>query len=133
MKNFAIALAASAALLSAPAAYAKNKPSGEEKLASMLEGREAGEPVSCLPHAASSNMKIVDKTAIVYGRGNTVWVNRPMNADNLDDDDILVRSSHTARLCNLDSVRLIDRSSWFFTGFVGLNKFVPYRRVAVAN
>ena len=133
MKKFTIALTTAAALLFAPAVYAKDKLSGEEKLAKILEGREAGRPVDCLPHSANSDIRVIDKTAIVYGRGNTVWVNRPTNAKNLDDDNIMVRSSHTARICKLDTIRLLDQTSRMSAGFVGLNEFVPYRRVALTN
>jgi hypothetical protein len=133
MKRLAIAFATAAALLSAPALHAKERVSGEEKLAKLLEGRVAGEPVNCVPLSASDNMQIIDKTAIVYGRGNTLWVNQPTNANALDRNDILVRKSHTAQVCNLDTVQLLDRSSKFYTGFVGLNKFVPYRKVAMAD
>lgn len=130
MKNVAIALATAAALLSAPAVYAKERVSGEAKLAKILEGRVAGEPVNCLPLSASDDVRIIDKTALVYGRGNTLWVNEPTNANALDRDDILVRKSHTPQVCNLDMVQLMDRSSKFYTGFIGLNQFVPYRKVA---
>ena len=133
MKRVAIALATAVALLSAPATMAKDKMTGEEQLAKLLEGREAGEPVDCLPYAASSDMKVIDKTAIVYGRGETIWVNRPTNADSLDDGDILVRKSHTAQVCNLDIVQTMDQSSKMFTGTVGLTQFVPYRKVADAE
>lgn len=133
MKKIAIALTTAAALLSAPSLQAKGKLSGEEKLSKMLEGREAGEPVDCISLHTSHDAKVIDKTAIVYGKGNVIYVNRPSNADNLDDDDVMVMTLHTGQLCNLDTIRLHDRSGHWFTGFVGLEKFVPYRRVAVAD
>ena len=133
MKRIAIALATTAALLAAPAVAGKQRMTGEEKLAKVLEGRVAGEPERCLPYSASSNMKVIDKTAIVYGRGNTVWVNRPANPNSLDDDDILVRSSHTAQVCSLDIVRVVERTSWMQVGTIGLGEFEPYRKVAMAN
>lgn len=133
MKTIAIALATTAALLAAPAMAGKQRMTGEEKLAKMLEGRVAGEPERCLPMSAASDLKIIDRTALVYGRGNTIWVNRPSNADGLDDDDVLVRSSHTAQVCSLDMVKLVDRTSFMQVGTVGLNEFVPYRKVAAAN
>ena len=133
MKNIAIALATTLALLSAPAVAGKQRMTGEEKLAKLLEGRVAGEPERCLPMAASSDMKVIDRTAIVYGRGETLWVNRPSNADSLDDDDILVRSSHTAQVCSLDMVKMVERTSMMQVGTVGLNEFVPYRKVAKAD
>lgn len=133
MKRLAIAIATTAALLSSPALHAKERVSGEVQLAKLLEGRVAGEPVNCLPLTANSDVRIINNTALVYGRGNTLWVNQPMNAQSLDRDDILVRKSHTAQVCNLDTVQLLDRSSKFYTGFVGLNQFVPYRKAAAAH
>lgn len=130
MKRIAIAFLTAAALLSGPALQAKPKLTGEEKLAKLLEGREAGKPVDCISLTASRDARIIDKTAIVYGSGNTIYVNRPTNADDLDDDDIMVTKTSLSRLCKLDTVRMRDRSQFFFTGFVGLEQFVPYRRVA---
>jgi hypothetical protein len=53
-------------------------------------------------------------------------------ASALDEDDILVTNTTGSQLCDLDIVRLVDRSSHFQTGFVSLDKFVPYRKVSVA-
>ena len=133
MRKIAIALATAAALLSAPALQARDKMTGEEKLAKLLEGREAGKPVDCISLHDSRDARVIDKTAIVYGRGNTIYVNRPMNADDLDDDDVMVTETSLSQLCKLDTVRMHDRSQFFFTGFVGLEQFVPYRKVASAE
>lgn len=130
MKKIAIAITTAAALLAAPALQARDRMSGEEELAKMLEGRVAGEPVDCISLTRSNESRVIDKTAIVYGHGRTLYVNRPVNADSLDDDEILVTKLHGSRLCKLDTVRLHDRSGHFFTGFVGLEQFVPYHRVA---
>jgi hypothetical protein len=128
MKKIAIALATTVALLATPAVAGKQRMTGEEKLTKLLEGRVAGEPERCLPFTAASDLKVIDRTALVYGRGKTIWVNRPSNADSLDDDDVLVRSSHTAQVCSLDLVKLVDRSSFMQVGTVGLNEFVPYTK-----
>ena len=132
MRKLAIALAATA-LLASPALHARERVSGEEKLAKVLEGRIAGEPVDCLPYSAQDDVEVIDKTALVYGHGDTIWVNRPSNASNLDDDDIMVRRSHTAQLCKLDTIQMHDSVGYFYSGFVGLEQFVPYRKVAKAN
>jgi hypothetical protein len=129
MKNIAIAIATTMALLASPAMAGKQRLTGEEKLAKLLEGRVAGEPERCLPMSAANDLKVIDKTALVYGRGKTIWVNRPANPRSLDDDDVLVRRSHTAQVCNLDIVRLVDRTSMMEVGSVGLGEFVPYRKV----
>lgn len=129
-----LALAATTIGLAAtPAMAAKPKLTGEAKLAKMLEGRQAGQPVSCLPPGGNSDSRIIDKTAIVYRVGGTLYVNRPSNATSLDDDDILVTRLTQGRPCRLDIVNLVDRSSRFPTGFVGLEDFVPYRKVATTR
>lgn len=138
MKSKIVAAAVLAAtamgLVASPASAAKTeKLTGEAELAKMLEGREAGKPLSCLPIGQASETRVIDKTAIVYRVGSTLYVNRPTNPDSLDDDDILVTRLATGRPCRLDLVNLVDRTSRFQTGFVGLQDFVPYRKVASAR
>ena len=133
MRKLALVLAAGAALLTGPALQARERLTGEQQLAKLLEGREAGTPVSCIPLSNTSESRIIDKTAIVYDSGRTIYVNRPRYPDSLDDDDIMVTEIHGSQLCRLDTVRLHDRSGFWFSGFVGLEDFVPYRRVARNN
>ena len=58
------AAAAACAALSAPAAVAKEKKSGEEKLAELLEGRQAGEPKTCISDfGPARHLKVIDGTA----------------------------------------------------------------------
>lgn len=135
MKTLAIAATiAVASLLAMPAADARTRLTGEQQLAKMLDGREAGKPVSCIPYSPTQNMTVIDKTAIVYRVGSTLYVNRPTNADRLDDNDVLVSKMYTSQVCRLDTVQLHDRNANFmWNGFVGLQDFVPYKKVASAN
>ncbi len=133
MRKIAIALASAAALLAGPALSAKERLTGEQQLAKMLEGRVAGEPVSCIPLHRTSSSRIIDGTAIVYDSGRTIYVNRPRHPESLDSDDVMVTRLHTSQLCRLDTVRMHDRNGLWYSGFVGLEDFVPYTRVARAN
>jgi hypothetical protein len=133
MRKLALVLAAGAALVAGPALQAKERLTGEQQLAKLLEGRVAGEPVSCIPLYQTSDSRIIDKTAIVYDQGRTIYVNRPRYPESLDSDDIMVTELHSSQLCRLDTVKLHDRSQFFFNGFVGLEDFVPYRKVARSN
>lgn len=132
-----IALAAGTLLLAGAAADARPRLTGEEQLAKMLDGRVAGKPVNCisLPNVQSST--VIDKTAIVYGSGGTLYVQRPKaGAESLDSNDILVTQLTTSQLCSIDVVQLRDRNGHFWRGFVSLDKFVPYSRppkVALAD
>ncbi|MEJ2409784.1 MAG: hypothetical protein P8Y58_04460 [Novosphingobium sp.] len=133
MKKLTAALVstlAATAVFAAPAVEAKPKLTGEEKLAKMLEGREAGKPVNCITLSQVSDTTVIDKTAIVYRMGSTLYVNRPTNADLLDNDDILVTRLWGSQLCSVDTVQLHDRmAGHMWNGFVGLKQFVPYKKV----
>jgi hypothetical protein len=131
MRKLAIALATVTALLAVPTAVsAKPKLTGEERLAKIIGDRVPGEPVSCISQWQTRDMEVVDKTALVYKNGGTIWVNRPRNAADLDDDDVLVTKLHGSQFCSLDIVQTYERSGHFWNGFVSLGEFVPYKRVA---
>ncbi len=133
MRKIVIAIAASAALLGAAGVQAKPKLTPEQELAKLIKGRVAGKPVHCIPQHETRDMKILDKTAIVYGRGDTIWVNVPKNAADLDEDDILVIKSDGSQLCDLDIIQTLDHGSHFPSGFISLGEFTPYKRLAKAN
>ena len=133
MRPLILSILAAATVAAIPAAAtAREKPTPEAKLAKLLEGREAGKPVDCLPLSDTRDAKIIDKTAIVYGSGRVIYVNRPTNADSLDDDDIMVTKTISSQLCSIDVVQLQDRTSHMYSGFVSLGEFVPYRKVDTA-
>lgn len=129
MRKIAIALATAAALCGSVGLEAKPRLTPQQELDKLLEGREAGKPVNCISHWDTRDMRVLDKTAIVYGWGNVIYVNRPKNAESLDDDDILVTKTSSSQLCDLDIVHTVDRTGHFTTGFVSLGEFVPYRRI----
>lgn len=119
-----LAIPASAEVVEAPLGR------GEIKLGKMLDGRVAGEAKSCINTGRSGNLTIIDRTAVVYRDGKTLWVNRTRNPDSLDDDDVLVirKYGSPGQLCRLDNVTTLDRTGHFFTGVVFLEDFVPYRQ-----
>jgi hypothetical protein len=130
MRKFAIAIATATALLAVPTALtAKPKLTGEEQLAKIIGDRVPGEPVSCISHSQTRDVTVINNTALVYRNGGTIYVNRPNNPEDLDDDDILVTKIHGSQFCDLDIVQTYDRSGRFWNGFVDLGEFVPYRRV----
>ncbi len=138
MRKLALALATgpllAAALIAGPAAQAaRPKLTGEEQLAKAIAGRVAGQPVDCISLNDSRNQQVINKTAIVYGNGSTIYVNRPSNANDLNRDDIMVSDIRGSQYCRLDIIRTQDRMGHFFNGFVSLQQFVPYRRAPRAN
>lgn len=119
---------AACGLLAAPALDAREKLSGEEKLARMLENRVAGEPESCIRTFPTTHLTVIDGTALVYRRGSTLWVNRTDEPRYLDDNDALLTRQFGSRLCNTDIVTTFDRNGGFYTGNIFLSEFVPYRK-----
>ena len=136
MRKIIGTLVAAAAVLAVPASVSARdsdarQAKAEAKLAKLLEGRVAGEPQDCVYLPRIRGSRIIDGTAIVYDAGSTIYVNRPdSGASTLDDDDIMVTDVHGSSLCRIDIVRLHDRSSFFYDGFVGLGDFVPYKKLA---
>ncbi len=129
MRHLIPALLAAAAIAATPTASARERLAPEDQLAKLLEGRVAGEPQNCISLPAARSSQIIDRTAIVYKVGSTLWVNRPKGgAESLDDDDILVTRTTGSQLCSIDVVELHDRTSHFYSGFVSLGEFVPYKR-----
>ena len=101
---------------------------GEAKLTKMLEGRVAGEPVSCISAFPQLDLTMIDGTALVYERGNMLWVNVPSNADDIDDRYTLVTRNPDTRLCKTDIVRVVDLQSGHERGTMNLTDFIPYRK-----
>ena len=114
---------------------AQAKPQDHEaELARAIQGRVAGEPVQCIDLHRVRNSRIIPDTAIIYDAGSVIYVNRPDNgADQLNQWDTMVTRTPSTRLCNVDTVTMVDRASRNFTGVVFLGEFVPYRRVRDGN
>ena len=123
--------AAAVGLLAAPAVQADEAVAttkGEQRLAKMLEGRVAGEPQSCIYTVGSQSLTQIDDTALVYKRGNTIWVNYTKTPDAIDDwDYLLIRKFSGSQLCKSDQVQTYSRAGNFFSGVIFLDDFIPYR------
>lgn len=103
---------------------------GEERLAGLLEGRVAGEPQRCIRTPLNDRVTVIDETAIVYGRGKTIYVQRTRDPQRIDDHDVLVsRRFNATQVCRLDIVKTVDRFNGFFTGAVFFEDFIPYTSV----
>ena len=116
-------------LLLAHGAAAGPRQDPEAELARALQGRVAGKPVDCISLPRVRSSRIIDKTAILYDAGGTIYVNRPRTGrESLDDWDVLVTKTHSSQLCSIDVVSLYDSSSRMQSGIVFLGEFVPYRK-----
>ncbi|MET0138313.1 MAG: hypothetical protein ABW048_11835 [Sphingobium sp.] len=128
--RISVMIAAGAALLAACGAQAAMK-TPQERLAKALEGRVAGKPVDCINLRDIRSSEIIDRTAIIYTVGRTLYLNTPESgAAFLNRGDILVTDTRSPQLCSIDVVRLVNSPSNMNSGSVGLGKFVPYTKPA---
>ncbi len=114
-----------------PEKKSKRAIEGEKRLARMLEGRVKGEPQNCIRALPTQQMVAIDKTAYVYGRGNTIYVQRTTRPRQIDNRDTLViqRFGGGTQLCRQDLATTVDPVTQIFTGAVMFEDFVPYTRV----
>jgi hypothetical protein len=106
---------------------------GELRLAKLLEGRVAGEPVACVRSLPRDRFQVIDGTAYVYGSGGTIYVQRTRDPQRIDESDTLVANRFGAtQVCRMDMMNTIDRFTGIFTGPVFFVDFVPYTRVKAA-
>lgn len=120
------ALAVTALAAAIPAAAANEK--GEAKLAKLIDGRVAGDPVRCLDSSQRRNLEVIDRTALVFKDGDTYYVNRPAGVDFLTWSDVPVFEIWGSQLCKMDIVHLHDRSSGLSGPALSMGEFVPYKR-----
>lgn len=130
MKTLATILAGAALAVagSTPALAETRADKGEARLAKMLEGHVAGEPVSCISAPRSSKLNVIEHVGVVYDAGNTVYVARPSDPKSLGTMDVLVIDRFGSQLCKQDVTRTIDRYHGHTTGVVFLSDFVPYTK-----
>jgi hypothetical protein len=117
--------------LSAPAIDARERLTPDQELAKIVKDRVPGKPVNCINLTQIRSTTIIDRTAIVYDMGGTIYVNRPPYPQSLDDDDILITRTWGSQLCNVDIVQLATRNGgagMWWRGSVGLGEFVPYTK-----
>lgn len=130
MKTIATLLAGAALALTGATAVSAEPAAqkGEARLARMLEGRVAGEPVNCISATRSDDIEVIEHVGIVYDAGRTIYVARAVHPKALNQWDIPVIERFGSQLCTTDVIRTVDRSSGFMTGAVFLNDFVPYTK-----
>ena len=106
----------------------KRAAKGEKRLARMLEGRVAGEPQACIRSLPTGRISTIDRTAYVFGRGRTIYVQRTKKPRQINDRDTLVtqRFGGGAQLCRQDIATTINPINQIFTGAVLFEDFVPY-------
>lgn len=98
--------------------------------ARLLEGKVAGEPVSCLSSFQANRPVSLPNGATLYRVSSTLSYIQDFGgqcAGLLDDDTYQVRRSTLTQLCRGDIVEVVSRPGNFPIGSCVYSDFVPYR------
>jgi hypothetical protein len=127
-----LTILASAGLLASCATTGTPEPRSPKavaELASYLEGRVPGKPVSCLPTYRRQDMVVIDENTILFRDGaNRVWRNDlrgPCGSLGRPGTALLTRQ-FSSSLCSGEIAQVIDTSQGFVVGSCSLGDFVPY-------
>jgi len=106
----------------------------EAHLQTMLSGRVANQPMTCLPHYRADNMVVIDDNTVLFRNGRTVYRNdfQGGTCSRLGSGfyALLTRSSGGTGLCRGDIAEVVDTTSGMQVGSCVLGDFVPYTRVS---
>lgn len=137
MRHKKIAICATAALLTlggCTAAADSEPPRLTEKQAARLdkaiEGKVAGQPVSCAGRIGSSDrLEVISDGVLLYrANRNLVYVNRLSGECNgISRGDTLVLKPTLSQYCSGDIARSVDLNIGMTVGSCALGEFVPYR------
>jgi hypothetical protein len=126
MRTILVAILAANAIASAATAASG---STEAALLELLNGREVGKPVDCLRLRTVRSSRIIDRTAVIFDAGGTLYLNRPKaGAELLVSNKAILTSSISGEICSGEAVQLFDAASGVQSGSVFLGQFVPYRK-----
>ena len=94
-----------------------------------LAGRTAGAPQRCVLNEQNKSLRAANASTILYGSGQTIWVNR-LGGDcpGMDYMDALVVEPTGSQYCRGDRIRPIDPTNPFPGPVCILGDFVPYTR-----
>jgi hypothetical protein len=136
MMNKLLTIAAASAVLAvgATAVQAQSRQERyEAQLAELIEGRVAGEALSCVTPFRSNGIQVIPYVGIVYDAGDTIYVARAKRPERLRSTDVPVIERFGSQFCSTDVIRTIDRHAGFTTGALFLEDWVPYTRAEEAD
>jgi hypothetical protein len=129
-----VLLAATAGALSISSLPARETPSEKsaQELARALQGRTAGQPVTCIPNfRGQARMEVIDDGTILFREGSTLYLQRPSSeCRGIDDGGYTLVSRHygNQQLCSGDIQQLVELTTGIQAGSCTFGPFVPYRK-----
>jgi len=128
-----LAAFAAAACSTTPVHDEARSPEAQQELAQALQGRAAGQPVSCVPNMrGNTRMEVVDDFTILFREGSTVYVQNPRGGcPGIDGHGytLVSRKAGSNQICSGDIQQLVDLQTGTHGGVCVFGPFVPYRKV----
>lgn len=102
----------------------------DARLHSLLAGKVAGPPQSCLPARMANNQMTIDSQTIAFRDGSRVYVNHLSGGcGNLGGSRTLVIRNPTGSLCRGQIAEVVDMALGAHVGGCVFGDFIPYRSV----
>jgi len=127
-----ILLVGAAILVGASSPAAPPRTAGAQaKLDKHLDGRVAGQPVRCVKSDLTTSPIAIDDRTILFKDGPRIWRNDlkgGINCGDLGARKSLMTTDRSVRVCNGDTMHIVDLSDGEGVGGCVLGDFVPYMR-----
>ena len=129
-----LALTASASVC-AKTAEEKLSPKEAKELATALDGKVAGKPVSCVSTQQGQNLRAIGDDTLIYkvSKKLTYRNNLLGSCNGLSFGDTLVLKVFGSQYCRGDIAHVVNLPSGAMTGSCALGDFVPYTTPAAAG
>lgn len=116
-------------LLAACASPADRAADAARELETLLAGRVAGKPQTCLPSNLRDGPRIIAPDMLVYGatRGR-LWITRAQDCPFLRRDDIIIADMFGSQQCRNDMIRTLPRTGGIVSPACRLGDFTPWDR-----
>ena len=129
----ALTVAVAGAALAGPAAFGAGQggiPTADERVAMhWIEGKQPGQPVSCIIQRNIRSTKYLGNHTILYMMNNGIVYRNdpPGGCPGLSSSAALVTRTPTGQLCSGDIAQVRDYGLNYSGGSCALAQFVPYR------
>lgn len=101
----------------------------EATLAKRLVGYTRAGTMNCVPMRPTLETQKITGTAVVYGRGRTLYVNRlGGDCNGLRPETIMITRTTIGQFCRGDIVTFVDNASTIPRGSCGFGDFERYER-----
>ena len=109
-------------------------PQAQHELATLLAGKVAGPPMSCLQNYSAYDMRIIDDRTVTFRSGASavylMQLSPGCNSLSSGHYALLARQSGGMGYCSGDIVRVFDTTNHFTLGSCGIERIIPYRNSA---